>query len=164
MSIACAIAIALLSVVEAGAQDKGYSVTPIVDNTQDSFLVNPWGLSRPRKASTTENEWWTSDNGPGNTTSYYADQSGSPSLAPLVVSVPSATGSGQGTPTGTAYNPQVGPGPGPDNFAFATRDGTISNWNSGTQPAQAGSGCYQCHRNTTTLMVNNNRKARGIRG
>jgi uncharacterized protein (TIGR03118 family) len=156
MRIACVIALALLSVVAAVAQSNSYTVTPIINNTQDTFLVNPWGLSRPAKASTTENEWWTSDNGTGNTTLYYADQTGSQSLAPLVISVPSATGSGQGTPTGTAYNPQAGPGPGPDNFAFATLDGTISNWNSGTKPAQAGSGCYQCHTNTTTVMVNHN--------
>jgi uncharacterized protein (TIGR03118 family) len=158
MRIACFVAIALFSVMDVSAQANSYTITPIVNNTQDSFLVNPWGLSRPAKASTKENEWWASDNATGYTTLYYANETGSQSLAGLVISVPSATGSGLGTPTGTAYNPAVGPGPGPDNFAFATLDGTIQNWNSGTRPAQAGSGCYQCHTNTTAVMVNNSSK------
>jgi uncharacterized protein (TIGR03118 family) len=158
MKITCFIAIALISVIDAAAQGNSYTVTPIINNTQDQYLINPWGLSRPAKASTTENEWWASDNATGYTTLYYANQPGSQSLAGLVISVPSATGSGVGTPTGTAYNPAVGPGPGPDNFAFATLDGTIQNWNSGTRPAQAGTGCYACHTNTTTVMVNNNSK------
>ena len=138
----------------ASAQTNSYKVTSIVNNTQDQYLINPWGISRPIKSGLAENEWWLSDNGTGFTTLYYADKSGSQSLAPLVISIPSA-GSGHGTPTGTAYNPAVGPGPGAENFAFVSLDGIISNWNAGQKPTQRGSGCYQCHVNAATTMVNN---------
>jgi uncharacterized protein (TIGR03118 family) len=101
-----------------------------------------------------ENQWWISDNATGFSTLYYADKSGSSSLAPLVVTIPSASGVGKGTPTGTAYNAANGPGPGPNNFTFATLDGTISNWNAGAKPAVAGSACYRCHVKSATIMVN----------
>jgi len=154
MKNACTIAIALLLGLSAAAQTNSYTVTPIVDNTQDSFLVNPWGLSRPAKATSGDNEWWASDNVTGYTTLYYANKLGSQSLAGLVISVPSASGTGTGSPTGTAYNSAVGPGPGADNFAFATLDGTISNWNAGSRPNPKGTGCYECHVTTTTVFVN----------
>jgi uncharacterized protein (TIGR03118 family) len=48
----------------------------------------------------------------------------------------------------------VGPGPGADNFAFATLDGTISNWNAGSRPNPKGTGCYECHVTSATVMVN----------
>jgi len=139
----------------ASAQTNSYTVTPIVDNTQDQYLINPWGLSRVDKASLTENEWWTSDQGTGFSTLYYADKMGSQSLAGLVVTIPSASGLGKGSPTGTTYNPAVGPGPSAGNFTFATLDGTISNWNVGQKPKQQGTGCNLCHTDTATIMVNN---------
>jgi uncharacterized protein (TIGR03118 family) len=153
MKVACLVGVVLLSLV-AGAQTNSYTATPIVDNTQDSFLVNPWGLSRPVSSSLVENEWWTADNATGYTTLYYANQQGSQSLAPLVIAVPSANGIVHGSPTGTAYNAALGPGPGKENFTFATLDGTISNWNAGQRPAPGGTGCYQCHVNSATIMVN----------
>src|SRR5215471_8615708 len=82
------------------AQTNSYTVKPIVNNTQDSYLVNPWGISRPSSSSVGENEWWVSDEMTGFTTLYYAHQKGSQSLAPLVISIPSATGTGVGSPTG----------------------------------------------------------------
>ncbi|HZQ95619.1 MAG TPA: TIGR03118 family protein [Candidatus Sulfotelmatobacter sp.] len=136
------------------AQVNHYRVTPIVNNTQDPYLVNPWGMSRAIKSTISENEWWTSDSVTGFTTLYYANQTGAASLAPLVIAVPSANGVGPGSPTGAAYNPGVGPGPTAENFTFASLDGLISNWNAGEKPAQAGTGCYQCHTNTTKVMVN----------
>lgn len=157
MKIACLISIALLMCLAAGAQTNSYTVTPIVNNTQDIYLVNPWGISRPasaRKSENDENEWWVSDNVTGYTTLYYANQSGSASLAPLVITIPTGFGIGLGTPTGTAYNPANGPGPGAENFTFATLDGTISNWNAGQRPSPSGDGCYQCHVSSTTIMVN----------
>ena len=80
MKIACVIAIALLVGVVASAQTNSYTAAPIVNNTQDPFLVNPWGLSRPAKSSSSDNEWWASDNATGYTTLYYADKSGAQSL------------------------------------------------------------------------------------
>lgn len=156
MKVACLVVMVLMVCLVAGAQTNSYTVTPIVDNTQDPFLINPWGLSRPIKASINENEWWVSDNATGFTTLYYADKSGSQSLAPLIIIVPSATGTGVGSPTGTAYNAANGPGPGPNNFTYVTLDGTISNWNAGQKPTSQGSGCLKCHVNTTTIMVNHN--------
>src|SRR5271166_2916331 len=154
MRIASLTGVALLLCLAASAQTNSYTVTPIVTNAQDPYLVNPWGLSRPDKAGLAENEWWASDNATGYTTLYYADKSGGQSLAPLVIAIPPASGNGRGTPTGTAYNAANGPGPGPENFAFATLDGTISNWNAGQRPNPAGTGCYQCHVNSATVMVN----------
>jgi len=136
------------------AQTNSYTVTPIVDSSVDTYLINPWGMSRPIKASTVENEWWVSDNMTGFTTLYYANQSGIQSLAPLIISIPAANGIGHGTPTGTAYNPGVGPGPTAENFTFATLDGLIANWNVGSRPAKPGTGCYQCHTDTTNTFVN----------
>lgn len=51
-----------------------------------------------------------------------------------MITIPTATGSGIGSPTGTAYNGTARPGPGVNNFTFATLDGTISTWNAGTKP------------------------------
>jgi uncharacterized protein (TIGR03118 family) len=153
MRIASRVVIALLCLT-VSAQTNSYTVTPIVNNTQDPYLINPWGLSRPVSSSLAENEWWVSDNGTGYTTLYYADKTGGQALAPLVISVPSANGTGHGSPTGTAYNVAKGPGPGKENFTFATLDGTISNWNAGRKPSSRGTGCYECHVNTTTIMVN----------
>lgn len=154
MKIACLAVVALLCLT-AAAQTNSYTVTPIVNNTQDPYLINPWGLSRPVSASLGENEWWVSDSGTGYTTLYYADKSGGQSLAPLVISIPAASGTGHGSPTGTAYNPANGPGPGKENFTFATLDGTISNWNAGQRPSPAGTGCYACHVNNASIVVNN---------
>jgi len=154
MRIACLSCVVMLTCLAASAQTNSYTATPIVNNTQDSFLVNPWGLSRPISPSVTENEWWASDNGTGNSTLYYANQTGAQSLAGLVITIPPASGAGKGTPTGTAYNPAKGPGPSLENFAFATLDGTISNWNAGQKPSPGGTGCYQCHVNNATVMVN----------
>ncbi len=131
----------------ADAQTTNYTVTNIVTNTQDSYLVNPWGLSRPSSSSFKENEWWASDNVTGYSTLYYANKSGSSSLAALVVAIPPASGTGPGSPTGTAFYNQ--------NFAFATLDGTISNWNAATKPGAPGTACAKCHVTTATIMVNN---------
>ena len=154
MKLARLIAVAVLTCLAASAQTNSYTVTPIVDNTQDSFLINPWGLSRPVKPSLAEGEWWVSDNVTGYTTLYYANKKGIQSLAPLVITIPTGFGTGTGSPTGTAYNGTGGPGPGVNNFTFATLDGTVSNWNAGQTPPPGGSGCYECHVNTATVVVN----------
>jgi uncharacterized protein (TIGR03118 family) len=129
----------------AGAQTNNYTVSNIVTNTQDSRLVNPWGLSRPAKASLTENEWWISDQVTGLSTLYDANGT----IVPLVVTIPPASGAGTGSPTGTALNPTN------NNFAFATLDGTISIWNPATAPSKPGTACAKCHVTTATIMVNN---------
>ena len=154
MKIRRLMTVLLVMCLGATAQTNSYTLTPIVNDTQDPFLVNPWGLSRPISSKVAENEWWVSDNATGYSTLYYADKTGAQSLAGLVITIPSASGTGTGTPTGTAYNPAVGPGPGAENFAFATLDGTISNWNAVQKPSPGGTGCYQCHVNSATIKVN----------
>src|SRR5579863_6530859 len=104
MKISWVICVGLWLSIAAAGQTNSYTVTPIVNNTQDAYLVNPWGMSRPIKSSLTENEWWISDNATGYTTLYYANQTGTQSLAPLIITVPSARGTGVGSPTGTVYN------------------------------------------------------------
>ena len=158
MKLVYLILVALLLPLATVAQTNSYTVTPIVDNTQDPFLINPWGLSRAVKPTISENEWWVSDNVTGFTTLYYANKTGIQSLAPLIITIPTAIGTGTGSPTGTAYNGGIGPGPGLNNFTYVTLDGTISNWNAGQTPTNGGTGCTQCHVTTTTIMVNNNSK------
>lgn len=111
---------------------------PAVGTFSDSNLVNPWGLSIDPTGP-----WWISDNGKGLSTLYIA--SGQPQA--LVVTIPSATGQGTGTPTGTVFN-----GSSTDfkvhgfaaPFLFCTEDGTLSGWYTGT---------------TAFITVNNNNGA-----
>lgn len=153
MNKAWMIGLAIALPLVASAQTNSYTVTNIVDSSQDPYLFNPWGLSRPSSPTVKETEWWVSDNNTGFSTLYYANKLGAASLAPLVISVPPANGHAVGSPTGTAYNAGVGPGPGAQNFAFATLDGTISNWNAGATPAVPGTRCYQCHVAAATIKV-----------
>ncbi len=153
--IACLAVFSLLMCFEANAQTNSYLVTPIIDNTQDEFLINPWGMSRPVKPGLPDNFWWLSDNLTGYTTLYDASKDGAAALAPLVISIPTATGTGVGSPTGTVYNGTAGPGPGVHNFTFATLDGTISNFNMGEKPPPGGTSCFECHRSSATIKVNN---------
>ena len=137
---------ALLACAGAWAQDAGvnsYTLTNLVTNQTDPHLVNPWGLSRPASASPTENEWWISDQATGLSTLYDANGS----VVSLVVTIPPASGTGTGSPTGTVFNS--------NNFLFATLDGTISNWNANTKPAKPGAACAKCHVTTASIMVNN---------
>jgi hypothetical protein len=80
----------------------------------DSHLINPWGLSRGANTY-----WWASDQGKGVSTLY--DGLGNPQ--PLVVTIPPASGTGLGSPTGTVA---LG-----SKFVFVTLDGTISQWSGG---------------------------------
>lgn len=99
---------------------------PAVGSFTDAHLVNAWGLS-----ISPTGPWWVSDNGTGLSTLY--NGSGQPQA--LVVTIPPASGSGTGTPTGTVWNAsttdfkvngQATP------FLFSTEDGTISGWYAGT--------------------------------
>ena len=159
MKITCLPGLALFACMTAGAQVNSYTVTTIIDDSQDPFLINPWGMSRPVSPSLPENEWWLSDNGTGFTTLYDASKLGAGSLLPLFITIPTASGTGTGSPTGTAYNRGPLPGPGQHNFAFATLDGTISNFNMGEKPAPGGDRCNECHVNNATIKVN--RSAQG---
>jgi uncharacterized protein (TIGR03118 family) len=145
---------AFLGSLSASAQTNSYTVTNIVTSTQDSRLVNPWGLSRPLKSSAKENEWWASDQVTGLSTLY--DVNGT--IVKLAVTIPPATGTGTGSPTGTAFDPYN------NNFAFATLDGTISVWNVAAKPATPGKSCLECHVSTATIQVNNSTAGASYQG
>jgi uncharacterized protein (TIGR03118 family) len=87
----------------------------------DPLLVNGWGI-----AYAPGGPWWVSDEGRGWSTLY--DGSGDPQS--LQVVVPSASGSGAGSPTGIVYNgsQQFLVEGWASVFLFATLDGTIQGW------------------------------------
>jgi uncharacterized protein (TIGR03118 family) len=101
-------------------------VTGVAANT-DPNLQNAWGI-----ASSATSPFWVSDNGSGLSTLY--NSSGTPQA--LVVTVPAAGSASGGTPTGVVFNGssdfQISTGTAA-RFIFATEDGTISGWASGTQ-------------------------------
>ncbi len=142
----------------AGAQAQtGYTVSNIVTNTQDPHLVNPWGISRAASKSVAENEWWVSDQVTGLTTLYDANGT----IVGLTVVIPPASGTGPGSPTGTAASNISKSNV---NFAYATLDGTIAYWDSQTPPVKAGKSCAQCHTTTAVTMVNNASKGASYQG
>ncbi len=119
----------LLLAISATAQ---YTQTNLTSNMQgegnftDPHLLNAWGI-----AALPGGPFWVSDNGTGLSTVYSAQ--GDPQS--LVVTIPTASGTGIGTPTGIVANTtssfQITEG---NNsaaalFLFATEDGTISGWN-----------------------------------
>ena len=97
----------------------------------DRHLVNPWGIS-----FSSTSPFWVSDNGTGVSTLYNGKGQPfpPPPASPLVVTIPPASGSGQGTPTGTVFNGTTGfvitqgTSSGPARFLFDTLDGTLSGW------------------------------------
>jgi len=103
-------------------------------NNIDPNLKNPWGI-----AYSPTGPFWVSDNATGLATVY--NSSGQPQA--LVVTVPPATGSGLGSPTGQVYNATSGfvvtegTNSGPASFLFDTEDGTISGWNFNVDSANA---------------------------
>ncbi len=99
----------------------------------DAHLVNAWGLSRSATSP-----WWISDNGTGLSTLYQGDGT---VVQTLVVTVPPPPGStATSKPTGTVFNGttdfELAPGQ-PARFIFVTEDGTLSGWNSATNPTTA---------------------------
>lgn len=134
----------LMLSIGANAQTNNYTASSIVNSLQDSRLINPWGLSRPFNAQLTENEWWINDQVTGLSTLYDANGT----IVKLAVTIPPASGSGTGSPTGTAFDPTT------NNFAFVTLDGTLSIWSAGAKPSPAGTGCAQCHVLSAAIMVN----------
>jgi uncharacterized protein (TIGR03118 family) len=98
----------------------------------DPNLVNPWGIV----ASPSGSPFWVSDNGAGKSTLY--NGSGTPQS--LVVTIPASANAGATSPappTGIVFNGSAtdflvnGTGTAA-HFIFATEDGTIAAWNSGT--------------------------------
>jgi len=95
--------------------------------SQDTNLVNPWGI-----AFGPSTRFWVADNGTGVSTLY----NGSGATIPLVVTIPPPEGStATSAPTGTIFNATSDFVVSKDGvsgtalFLFATEDGTISGWN-----------------------------------
>jgi uncharacterized protein (TIGR03118 family) len=123
-----------------------YTVTNLVSNQNaigsnpaDPDLVNAWGIT-----SLAASPFWVSDNGTGKSTLYNSlgQKQG------LVVTIPTASGTGQGTPTGVIGNTTASSfvvsftqggvtKSGKSIFIFATQDGTISGWSPAVLPTTA---------------------------
>jgi uncharacterized protein (TIGR03118 family) len=154
------IGIVVVACLAASAQNpatNSYTQTNLVSDlpgmavSTDPHLVNPWGLSRPASATLKEAHWWAADQATGLSTLYDANGT----IDELTVTIPPASGTGTGSPTGTVA---VG-----GNFVFVTLDGAIAEWLATTGPprpnfshasvpAQA---CTTCHTTSSTIMVNN---------
>ncbi|MGH9530151.1 MAG: TIGR03118 family protein [Terriglobales bacterium] len=104
-----------------------YQLTNLVSNQVgqakhiDPELVNGWGLARSATSP-----FWVSDQGSGWSTLYNA----AGLKQGLEVEIPSASGSGTGSPTGIVWNgsPDFQVNGKSSIFIFATLDGTISAW------------------------------------
>lgn len=111
-----------------------YQVTNLVSSGSvaaeitDPNLINGWGISR-----SSSSPWWVSDQGSGKSTLYSIGATGAVSIVPLVVSIPGASSSAPGLPTGTVFNGTTSfvIGGTPAHFLFASLDGTISGWTGG---------------------------------
>jgi len=101
-----------------------YAAKTLVKNTGktgDPQLVNPWGLTYAPSAP-----FWLSDQGSGLSTLY----DGNGVKQSLVVTVPPASGTTKGQPTGIVYNgsSEFKIDTWTSAFLFSTLDGTISGW------------------------------------
>jgi uncharacterized protein (TIGR03118 family) len=104
-------------------QQNLVSDLPGVAAHTDPNLVNPWGLTFSATSPI-----WVSDNGTGLSTLY----NGAGVAQALVVTVPSGT-TDPGAPTGVVFNGgALFKG---DRFIFATENGTIDGWQTGTTAA-----------------------------
>jgi uncharacterized protein (TIGR03118 family) len=103
---------------------------PGLASITDTNLVNPWGI-----AASATSPFWVSDNHSGLSTLYNSTGA----VQKVVVTVPAAAGgTGPGSPTGIIFNSTTdfvvtsSTSNAPAKFIFATEDGTISGWASGT--------------------------------
>ena len=129
---------AVLSLASSGSLSAGnnYLVHNLVADVPgaadhlDHNLVDAWGI-----AESATGPFWLG-NHTGTSTIY--DTSGMP--MPLVVSVPSASGTANGAVTGVIYNGTssfIVSGGAPAVFLFCTEDGTLSGWNASVDPMHA---------------------------
>jgi uncharacterized protein (TIGR03118 family) len=117
----------LVLAFSSAAVAQSYFLSELVSNQTgkakhtDTLLANSWGLVYAPGAP-----FWISDNASGWSTLY--DGKGNPQS--LQVIIPSASGTGSGTPTGIVYNgsSEFKIDTWTSLFLFATLDGTISGW------------------------------------
>jgi uncharacterized protein (TIGR03118 family) len=131
---------------------------PGVAPVTDPNLVNPWGLAR-----STTSPWWVSDNGTGLSTLYSGAGVKSALTVTVPVPPPPPTDTNPSTPTGVVFNGSATdfllPTAVPSKFIFATEDGTVSGWNSGTTAVIVinNSSHGAVYKGITTGDVNGNR-------
>jgi|SRR3984885_9687077 uncharacterized protein (TIGR03118 family) len=123
-NLICAALVALVLSLTAGTAFAQYTLTTLVKNTGkkgDKALINPWGLVYGPSAP-----FWLSDEGSGLSTLY----DGSGVKQSLVVTIPTASGTGVGSPTGIVYNGGTGFQimHWASAFMFSTLDGLIVGW------------------------------------
>lgn len=118
-----------------GQAKANYAVTDLVSDlpgvapVTDPNLVNPWGL-----ASSPTSPIWVADNGAGVSTLYNGAGQRFPIASPLVVTIPPPDGSAPPShPTGIVFNPTSSFGGA--RFIFASENGKIAAWASGTTAA-----------------------------
>jgi uncharacterized protein (TIGR03118 family) len=118
----------LLASQTLSAQSNTFHETDLVSDIPgraaltDPDLANPWGITHSASSPL-----WIADNHTGRSTIY----NGAGQKLGLTVTVPpSASGESMGSPTGLVVNGSAGFGG--SHFIFATEDGTISGWASGT--------------------------------
>ncbi|MEP7062763.1 MAG: TIGR03118 family protein [Betaproteobacteria bacterium] len=116
---------------------------PGVATFQDPHLVNPWGI-----ATSPTSPFWIADNHTGLSTLYKTD--GSPQ--PLVVTLTPTQGATTASPTGIVFNGSSGFAG--SHFIFATEDGAINAWTSGTTAAIVASGIADSVYKGLTLANN----------
>ena len=129
--LACVMIGAIASCSVAQAQSAGvYQATNIISDgsvpaiTMDPGFIDPWGVSGT-------NTLWIDTNVTGF--SYLTSIAGV--LGSFKATIPPASGTGTGQPTGTVQNTTAGfilSNGTKASFLFATLDGTISGWNGGT--------------------------------
>jgi uncharacterized protein (TIGR03118 family) len=123
-SLVYAALVVLIVSISAGTVFAQYTSTTLVKNTGkkgDKQLINPWGLAYG------PNEYfWFSDEGTGLSTLY----DGNGVKQSLLVTIPTASGTGVGSPTGIVSNtgPQFQIMHWTSAFIFATLDGLICGW------------------------------------
>jgi uncharacterized protein (TIGR03118 family) len=125
--IVVAVGLGLMLTVASSAAFAQYKMTKLVSNLakgakhQDTQLQNAWGLAYGPSAP-----FWISDNYSGLSTLY----DGTGVKQGLIVTIPSASGAGVGSPTGIVYNgsPEFKIMTWTSAFIFVTLDGTISGW------------------------------------
>lgn len=132
IALGAGLASALLQLNNAGAQNSYFQRNLVSDiagmaEKTDTNLVNPWGI-----ATSASSPFWVSDNHAGVSTLY----DGNGIASSLVVTIPPPSGgTPPAAPTGVVFNSstnfQVSPGAAA-RFIFATEDGTIVGWNSGS--------------------------------
>ena len=111
------------------------SSVPGLAQRTDPTLVNAWGIVHPPTGP-----WWVNANGSGIAFLFDSQGNPFPATAPLVVTIPTASGSGSSSPTGVVFNATTDfavATAAPARFIFVTEDGTIAGWNSGVNPTTA---------------------------